>query len=182
MQGFQVEERRPAGAKDDRTSGSWRHARRERSVVSVTDAEESEGESVFRPTREVWASYYRQLYPGHECPRNGFGAWKIATTVVSITRVSGTNMSIASLVHGRERLSSVATSGSGHGPTIRDERASGCEESPPGVRAETTPRGDDVAHRRSSNPPTRRLPPFPSPSSGYAAAGWYSWTRPPSTS
>src|ERR1039457_594820 len=61
--------------------------------------------------------------------------------------LSGTNMSIASLVHGRERLSSVATSGSGHGPTIRDERASGCEESPPGVRAETTPRGDDVAHR-----------------------------------
>jgi hypothetical protein len=40
----------------------------------------------FRPTTEVWATYCRQLYPGHERPRTAFGAWKLATTAVNITR------------------------------------------------------------------------------------------------
>jgi hypothetical protein len=38
----------------------------------------------FRPTTEIWADYYRQLYPGHIHPRNSFDSWKYATTAVGV--------------------------------------------------------------------------------------------------
>ena len=43
-------------------------------------------EPSFRPTTEIWADYYRQLYPGHTHPRSSFDSWKYATTVVGFAR------------------------------------------------------------------------------------------------
>jgi len=45
--------------------------------------EEAAPRKGFRPTTEAWADYYRQLFPGHENPRNTFEVWLYATTATT---------------------------------------------------------------------------------------------------